>query len=144
MPYFDKDADAWMVRPTHRDAQHLGDALRVAEDEIVRHYTRTTQDSTLAYELEDADVPAYVHLHTYRPDPADAAVSAAFKVAMKHAIAEAVVWVIEQWTELEPLIRDEAGKGKTRTFRLEAHDPLPPEVTRWLARWDLRAPCYSI
>lgn len=144
MPYFDADIDAWMIRPTHRDAEHLGDALRVAEARIVRRYTKLGQDSALAYELADADRPRYVHLHTYRPDPADAAVSAGLKEAMKLAIADAAVWLLEQWAELEPLVRDEAGKAKTRSFRPEAHDQLPSSVDVWLAPFDLRAPCYTL
>jgi hypothetical protein len=160
--YFDvTDADDLAYLPLqYRTATDVDVVAPQAEADVIGRYTAPVRDlSTAAWDLvaaapltsdlatgrtwTDLGDGTAVYLRSYEEDAADVT-DAAFLVAMKRAIADAIVWKLLQQQ------RDTASTGQATTGSgsrqwAPGHDaPLPKHLERHLARWDTREPCWGI
>lgn len=116
----------------------------IVEADVIGEYTRSLPSTFDLYRINESVYPLVVigtyerlgtylgvFLRGYKADASDSAVDPYFKVAMKRAIAEVLVWRIQQ-VRVDPMVESESADNKSKTYRPEASEPFPPSWKRWL------------
>lgn len=79
-----------------------------------------------------------VYLQGYKADAADPNVDPNLKAALKYSIAHVIRWWVTGWGR-EPGVQSASDvQGKSRAFRDNAEDALPPGWDMWLVPFDIR------
>jgi len=154
-PYFDFEDSAHLaLLPAEvRSLSDLENLVARAEAEILSFFTLTAQE--VAFTVRDSGrtrtelldgsgdgIGIYIYLKGYDLDPDDA--EANFATAFRREISGAITWLIE-WDRNDRSIASEGdGIGKSRTYRTDATDPLPPDFPRFLQPFDSREPAWSL
>lgn len=102
-----------------------------------------TSDAATTRVYTDLGDGTAVFLRGYTED-ADDCTDAALVIALKRAIASAIVWKLgQEGRDLAASSQSTTASG-ARTWQAGHDAPLPKHVERFLARWDTREPCWGI
>lgn len=166
-PYFDagNDDDKKLLPPSVRSNTELLNVAALAEAAVIAFFTEnppaflfTAYDAALRggaligtglgvaewgtgtdiTAATDGAAQLRVYLQGYKADAADPNVDPNLKAALKYSIAHVIRWWVTGWGR-EPGVQSASDvAGKSRSFRENAEDALPPGWDTWLVPFDIR------